>query len=229
MEIIDKAKEKIKNEISEIEKRTDLTKEEKVEQICKVFGTFCGAIAVQPIPFADFFVLTPIQAYMGKKIADIQGYDISEQGATHIFKEIAGLVGMGLLSQQLIISLYKTFIPFLGAITTIPLVFGMTYAMGKVMNAYFKAKIKGEKISKENIQSIFRDAKKQGEILGKQKETEIRSKAKNLDESREQAELTEALEKKTYTIQASSKKRLEESKAKFMSKFEEAKARNASK
>ena len=50
-----KAKEKIKKEVSEIEKRTDLTKEEKVEKICIVFGTFCGALAVQPIPFADFF------------------------------------------------------------------------------------------------------------------------------------------------------------------------------
>ena len=78
MEIIDKAKEKIKKEVSEIEKRTDLTKEEKVEKICIVFGTFCGALAVQPIPFADFFVLTPIQAYMGKKIADIHGYEITE-------------------------------------------------------------------------------------------------------------------------------------------------------
>lgn len=175
MELIDKVKEKIKTEVSEIEKRTDLTKEEKVEKICIVFGTFCGAVAVQPIPFADIFVLTPIQAYMGKKIADIYGYDISEQGATQIFKEIAGLVGMGLLSQQLAIGAYKTFIPFLGAITTIPLVFGLTYGMGKVMNAYFKAKIKGEKISKENIKDIFKNAKKEGQKMGKEKEQEIKN------------------------------------------------------
>ena len=175
MELIDKVKEKIKTEVSEIEKRTDLTKDEKVEKICIVFGTFCGAVAVQPIPFADIFVLTPIQAYMGKKIADIHGYDISEQGATQIFKEIAGLVGMGLLSQQLAIGAYKTFIPFLGAITTIPLVFGLTYGMGKVMNAYFKAKIKGEKISKENIKDIFKNAKKEGQKMGKEKEQEIKN------------------------------------------------------
>ena len=174
MELIDKVKEKIKREVSEIENRADLTREEKVEKICVIFGTFCGAVAVQPIPFADIFVLTPIQAYMGKKIADIHGYNISEQGAKEIFKEIAGLVGMGLLSQQLAIGAYKTFIPFLGAITTIPLVFGLTYGMGKVMNAYFKAKIKGEKISKENIQEIFKNAKKQGQKIGKEKEQEIK-------------------------------------------------------
>lgn len=175
MELIDKVKEKIKTEVSEIEKRTDLSKDEKVEKICTVFGTFCGAVAVQPIPFADFFVLTPIQAYMGKKIANIHGYDISEQGATQIFKEIAGLVGMGLLSQQLAIGAYKTFIPFLGAITTIPLVFGLTYGMGKVMNAYFKAKIRGEKISKKNINDIFKNAKTEGQKMGKEKEQEIKN------------------------------------------------------
>ena len=174
MEIIDRVKGRIKKDVSEIEKRTDLTKEEKVEKICIVFGTFCGAIAVQPIPFADIFVLTTIQAYMGKKIADIHGYEITEQGATQIFKEIAGLIGMGLLSQQLAIGAYKTFIPFLGAVTTIPLVFGLTYGMGKVMNAYFKAKIKGEQISKENIRDIFKNAKKEGQKLGKEKEESIK-------------------------------------------------------
>lgn len=175
MEILDKVKEKIKHEVSNIEKRTDLTKEEKVEKICVVFGTFCGALAVQPIPFADIFVLTPVQAYMGKKIADIHGYDITEQGATQIFTEIAGLIGMGLLSQQLAIGAYKTFLPFLGAITTIPLVFGLTYGMGKVMNAYFKAKIKGEAISKDQIREIFKNAKKEGQKIGKEKEDEIKN------------------------------------------------------
>ena len=179
MEIIDRVKEKIRTEVSEIEKRTDLTKEQKIEKICIVFGTFCGALAAQPIPFADIFLLTPIQAYMGKKIADIHGYNITEQGATSIVKEIAGLIGMGLLSQQLAIGAYKTFIPFLGAITTIPLVFGLTYGMGKVMNAYFKAKIKGEAISKEHIRDIFKNAKKEGQKMGKENEQGIKRAAQD--------------------------------------------------
>lgn len=174
MDIIEKAKEKISREVGQIEKRTDLTREQKVEKICMIFSTTCAAIAVQPIPFADFFVLTPIQGFMGKKIADIHGYDISEQGAVSVFKEIAAVIGMGLLAQQLVIGAYKTFIPFFGAITTIPLVFGLTYAIGKVMNAYFKSKVKGESISKEEIKNIFKNAKKEGEKKGKSKESEIK-------------------------------------------------------
>src|SRR5690606_6262665 len=125
-------------EVLDIERRTDLTDDEKVTRICTVFGTTCAAVAVQPIPFADIFVLTPIQAFMGKKIADIRGYNISEAGAKEIFIELSGLVGLGFLSQQLVIGAYKTVLPFLGGFTTIPLVFGLTFGMGKVMDHYFE-------------------------------------------------------------------------------------------
>lgn len=176
MDIIDKAKAKIQAEVSDIENRTDLTNDEKVEKICIIFGTFCGAIAIQPIPFADIFVLTPIQAYMGKKIADIHGCPISESEATDIFKELAGLVGLGLLSQQLVIGAYKTFIPFLGAITTIPIVFGLTYGMGQIMSAYFQKKAKGEAIDKDEFEKIFKQAKKRGQSIGKKNQDDIKNK-----------------------------------------------------
>ena len=99
MKILDDAKDKISKEILDIEKRTDLSDDEKVSQIINVVSVMCAAIAVQPIPFADFFVLTPIQGFMGKKIADIRGYNISENGAQELIKEIAGVVGLGLLAQ----------------------------------------------------------------------------------------------------------------------------------
>lgn len=173
MQILDK----VKSEISNIEQRTDLNKDQKIEQICVAFGTTCGIVAAQPIPFADFFILTPIQIYMGKKIADIHGYRIEELEMGQIFKELTATVGMGLLSQQLVIGLYK-FIPFLGSVTTIPIVFGMTYAMGKVMNYYFDKKKKGEQISSEEIKKIFRVGKDAGENIGKQKEMHIKENAK---------------------------------------------------
>lgn len=178
MDIIDKAKENIRKEITDIEKRTDLTDDQKVTRICTVFATTCAAVAVQPIPFADIFVLTPIQAYMGKKIADIRGFNISEAGAKEVFKELAGLVGLGFLSQQLVIGAYKTVLPFISGVTTIPLVFGLTYGMGKVMDYYFEKKIKGQKIDPETIKEIFRQAKAEGKQKSKENREEI-NKQKN--------------------------------------------------
>ncbi|WP_053976572.1 YcjF family protein [Mangrovimonas xylaniphaga] len=173
MELIDKAKDNLKREVLDIEKRTDLTNDQKVTRICTVFATSCAAVAVQPIPFADIFVLTPIQAFMGKKIADIRGFNITEAGAKEIFKEIAGLVGLGFLSQQLVIGAYKTVLPFISGVTTIPLVFGLTYGMGKVMDYYFEKKIKGQKIDPEMIKIIFKQAKAEGKEKSKENKAEI--------------------------------------------------------
>ena len=179
-ELINNAKQKIKKEVSDIENRTDLSDQQKIDQIITVFSTFCAAIAVQPIPFADVFVLTPIQGYMGKKLADIRGYNISEAGAKEVFKELAGLVGLGFLAQQLAIGAYKTVLPFLGAITTIPLVFGLTFGMGRVMDYYFIKKIKGEKIDKETLQNIFKKARAEGKTRSKENKEDINKKKAEL-------------------------------------------------
>ena len=142
--VISKAKEKLKKEVLQIENRTDLSSDEKVNRIIKIFSSVCAVLAVQPMPFADIFVLTPIQAYMGTRISAIRGLPISEAKATEIIKELAGVVGLGLLAQQLVIGGYKTFIPFLGAITTIPIVYGLTFTIGKVMDVYFIKKSRNE-------------------------------------------------------------------------------------
>lgn len=171
--LIHNAKEKLKSEILEIENRTDISNDEKVDKIIKVFSMSCAAIAVQPIPFADIFVLTPIQAYMGTRIAAIRGVPISTDKMTEIVKELAGVVGMGLLAQQLAIGAYKTFIPFLGAITTIPMVYGLTFAIGKVIDMYFVKKSRNETLSTDQIKSIMKETLEQKKKEGKKMRDEI--------------------------------------------------------
>ena len=61
-----------------------------------------STIAIQPIPFADIFILTPIQAYMGSRIAAIRGLKIEVQEVLVILKEIARVIGLGLLAQQIV-------------------------------------------------------------------------------------------------------------------------------
>ena len=177
---IDKAKERLKTEVSNVENRTDLTDNQKVTRICTIFATSCAAIAVQPIPFADILVLTPIQAYMGKKIADIRGFDISEAGVKEILQELAGLIGLGLLSQQFVIGAYKTVLPFISGVTTIPLVFGLTYGMGKVMNYYFEQKIKDEKIDPEILKKIFKSGRAEGKRKSKENKGAINAEKNKL-------------------------------------------------
>lgn len=135
----------------------NISPDKKVDKLLVRFAGICGAIAVQPIPFADIFILTPIQLYMGTLIAEARGYKFS---MSEIYKEILGLIGLAYLAQQTAIGLYKTILPFLGAITTIPLVFILTYAIGKVMDYYFVSKTEGKKVTKDDLIKAFKEARK---------------------------------------------------------------------
>jgi uncharacterized protein (DUF697 family) len=162
--------DRLKREIFEIEKRSDLTLEEKVSRITHITCATCAGVAVQPIPFADIFILTPIQAYMGSRIAAIRGVPVSESEASTIIKEILGVIGMGFVAQQIAIGIWKTLIPGAGGFMTIPIVYGLSYAIMRVMDAYFTAKAANRKLTPEEIKSIWKNAKAEGEKHGKDHE-----------------------------------------------------------
>lgn len=171
------ARAKLEREIIGIERRDDLTDDQKVNQIVMVFSSVCAGVAIQPIPFADIFVLTPIQAYMGTRISAIRGMPLSEKEVGEVLKEIAGVVGLGLLAQQLAIGAYKTVLPFLAGFTTIPLVFGMSYGIGKVMDVYFINRAKGKRMSPDEIKRAWAQARGEGTAAGKKRAGDIKKAA----------------------------------------------------
>ena len=179
MDVISKGKDVIQRNITEIENRTDISDDEKVSTIIKTFAAGCASIAIQPIPIADFFILTPIQAYMGSRIGAIRGMAISESKMTEIIKEISGIAGLGVLAQQLAISAYKTVLPYWGAVTTIPMVYGLTYAIGRVIDAYFIQKRKKGRIDPDFLKSLWKEELKKGKKMGKKESENIK---KNKDD-----------------------------------------------
>ncbi|QEH81144.1 DUF697 domain-containing protein [Sphingomonas sp. C8-2] len=164
-DLLAKAKAKLDRELLDIESRPDLSDDKKVDQIIVIFSTACAAIAIQPIPFADFFILTPLQAYMGARLAAIRGVPLSEAQAAEIVKEIMGVVGMGLVAQQAGIAAAKIFFPIVGGVATLPVVFGLTYAIGKVMDFYLLNKAAGRAPNAAELKAAW----KQAAILGKSK------------------------------------------------------------
>jgi len=174
MSIVDK----FKKEITEIEHRTDMTDEQKVSRITHIACATCAGVAIQPIPFADIFVLTPIQAYFASRIAAIRGVPVSESDAAHWIKEIIGLVGMGIIAQQIAIGIWKMVTFGLGGVLTIPLVFGLTYAVMKVSDTYFSAKARNEKLSDDQIKNIWKSAFSEGKKKGTAEEQNIKSQRK---------------------------------------------------
>ncbi|KZZ14746.1 hypothetical protein A3750_13655 [Oleiphilus sp. HI0079] len=176
MDIIESAKKKISAEITDIESRTDLSDDQKRSRIIHIFSVTCAAVAVQPIPFADIFVLTPIQAYMGVRLSAIRGMPLSDAEATDLLKEIAGVVGLGMAAQQAALGLYKVGLPFLAGFTTIPLVYGLTYAIGRIMDFYLEKKSKGQTVSNVDIKSMWGQLREEGKQQAKAAKDEVLSK-----------------------------------------------------
>lgn len=167
--------DKIKREITEIEHRTDIDSEQKVSRITHIACATCAGVAIQPIPFADIFVLTPIHAYFASRIAAIRGVPVSESDASDWVKEIIGIVGMAIIAQQIAIGVWKVVTFGLGGVLTIPLVYALTYAVMKVADAYFAAKARNEKLSEDQIKRVWKDAFREGKKKGTDEEGNIKA------------------------------------------------------
>jgi len=181
-ELIKQVKEKLESNITDIENRTDLTREQKTSQIIHTFCAVCAGIAIQPIPFADIIILTPIQAYMGMRLAAIHDVPVTEAKAKDIVGDIFKVAGLGLVAQQLAIGAYKTGLPGLGGFMTIPLVYGLTYAIGNVLNLMFEARAKGTEMNKDQLRKLFRESMKKGKEEGKAHREELKSQSNKVSD-----------------------------------------------
>lgn len=177
--LLSELRARVDRELTDIESRDDLTDDKKVNQVIVIFSTTCAAIAVQPVPFADFFILTPLQAYMGARISAIRGTPLNEKEVNDLIVELMGVVGLGMVAQQIGIAAAKAFFPIFGSVATVPVVFSLTYAIGKLMDAYFVAKVEGQDLSAAQIKDVWKRAKKDGRREAKNHVT----KAKSVDGS----------------------------------------------
>jgi uncharacterized protein (DUF697 family) len=163
--VFNKFKEQLAIEFFEIEKNPNLTPDQKVNKIIYATAALCAGVAMQPIPFADALILTPIQGFMGHKIAQVRGIELKEEGVWEVIKYIGGIVGLGFAAQQTAIGLFKLGLPFIGGLITIPLVAGLTMGIGKSIDLYFQAKAKGKTPSKDDILKAFQSGKKEGKKI----------------------------------------------------------------
>lgn len=153
-----KITEKIRKEITQIEHRNDLSIEKKISNITHLACASCAGVAIQPIPFGDIFILTPMQAYFASRIAAIYGIQLTENEALDWVKEIIALVGLAMMAQQIALGVWKVVSFGFGGLLTIPLVYALTFAIMKVADVYFAHKAKNQKLSEAKIKAIWKEA-----------------------------------------------------------------------
>ncbi|MDF2721563.1 MAG: hypothetical protein K0Q59_1238 [Paenibacillus sp.] len=152
--------ERLKNLLNSISDDMAIPLDKRVHLIVHAGSLVSAIIAVQPIPFADIFILTPIQVVMVYYISRTLGLGVTETSAKELAAYVAGVVGWGVLAQQLILGAYKTVIPFLGGFTTIPLVYAATCGLGYAAKAVIEAKMNHRTVSKEEVKRTSEAARK---------------------------------------------------------------------
>ena len=142
----------------------------KVRQIAATTGAV--ACAIPNVPFADFFIITPIQALMVRAIGNIYGYKINESTAA----EILTVIGGGWLGQQALLAAFRIGLPGAGGLVGSIFVYGWTYGMGKAAEVYFASNMTA---SKEDLKKARKTGAKEGEVAYKQDE-ELRKRIKGM-------------------------------------------------
>jgi uncharacterized protein (DUF697 family) len=119
-------------------------------KLSAIVGAAGGLIALQPIPFADNLILTPMQIGLVMWIGKLYKRDLTSDLAL----KIMGSIGLGLFAQHATVLAYKM-IPGawgLGAIT-VP---AFTIFLGAMMSLYFE---KGEFPDKSEQKQLFKGVK----------------------------------------------------------------------
>ncbi|ULH16240.1 DUF697 domain-containing protein [Deinococcus sp. KNUC1210] len=134
--------------------------DENAEEVIRSAALLCGAIAVEPLPFADLLLMTPVQIKMVLHVGKVYGFDISPERAREIVQELGVTVAYGMAARQVMRGLAKLALPIIGGLITAPAVYGWTYALGRLAQTYFENKRSGLPFSKTDRVQVVQDAKK---------------------------------------------------------------------
>lgn len=145
-----------------------LTEQENVERVIAETALVAACIScIQPIPFADFVILLPLQAKMTLHIGRIKGFDITQDRALDIAREVAATVGMTVMAQMLIGSFAKV-LPLAGIVMTFPLNYAATWAIGNVVDYYFDCMRAGRVPSAQVMKDLFTEQFRVGKAKGQE-------------------------------------------------------------
>ena len=123
--------------------------------VIKSVTAMCTAVAAQPIPLADFPILTSLQAGMVASIMHVSGREMSPKRAAEFLAAVGANIGTGLVLREGARAAAK-FIPVWGSAISGAVAGAGTYAIGRAAVAFF---IDG--VSLADARGIFRRDRKE--------------------------------------------------------------------
>jgi len=131
---------------------------ELAQVVIKSVTAISAAVGTQPIPLADFPILTSLQAAMVAGIMHISGRDLSLKLAGQWITALGANIGLGLALREGARATLK-FVPVWGDLISGGIAAAGTYAIGRAAAAYF---IEG--LTLQDAQRLFKKARKSNEV-----------------------------------------------------------------
>ncbi|PJN91838.1 hypothetical protein CVN76_03175 [Bacillus sp. mrc49] len=116
--------------------QSQFVKRKFARTIVGTFTAIAGIIGAEPIPFADFPILTGIQGLMIVVIGFIADKDINTKSASEFIAALGINVGIGLLVREGVRAAVR-FVPVAGLAVSGAVAGGVTYGIGQAAIAYF--------------------------------------------------------------------------------------------
>jgi predicted GTPase len=136
--------------------RTRAVQEELAVTLTRATATVCAGIAAAPIPVADIFPLTALQAGLVAAIAWISGRSLDAKGAAEFLASLGANVGVAVALRETVRALLKVIVPGGGALVSATIAFSGTMAIGAAARAYFIAGV-----SIVDAKRVFRKSRKE--------------------------------------------------------------------
>ncbi len=96
----------------------------------------CTTVGVEPIPLADFPILTSLQVLMVGSIMRVSGREISRKAITEFLSALGMNIGVGLVFREGARAAVKV-LPGFGSAISGAIAGGATYTLGRAATAYF--------------------------------------------------------------------------------------------
>ena len=122
--------------------------------LTKSVAAICGAVGTQPIPLADFPILTTLQAAMVAGIMHISGREMSTRLAAEWIGALGANIGLGLVLREGSRAALKL-LPVWGDLVSGGIAAAGTYAVGRAASAYFI-----DEVSLHDAKRVLREKKK---------------------------------------------------------------------
>jgi len=106
------------------------------KKIVTTSTALCATVGVEPIPLADFPILTTIQVLMVGSIMHVSGRDISRKAIAEFLSALGLNIGAGLILREGARAAIK-FLPGFGSAISGAIAGGATLALGRAATAYF--------------------------------------------------------------------------------------------